>query len=168
MDIGRRELLTGLAAAAVTGVAPAPPIGAATVPLRPHEAAMLLAPWYFNHIADGTIHISHISGFSFYNAPNPNGSPEFICRLDEFPSRSDNVRAFERAASSVALHAYLFRAMRSHPGAIYFYYTQRDPLRPFADVYTEDAPEHPHLDRFYQIRYPYPDPRGGWFDHDKA
>jgi hypothetical protein len=166
MDIGRREILTGLAAVAVAGVARPLPIGAAAeaAPLTLHTAAMLLAPWYFNHMADGTIHISHISGFGFYNAPNPNGSPVFTCSLDEFPSRSDDLRAFERAASSVALHAYFLRLMRFHPGAIYFYYTQRDPLRPFAGVYTEDAPPHPELDRFYQIQFPYPDPRGKWFD----
>jgi len=58
----------------------------------------------------------------------------------------------------------LLRIERQHSGAIYLDYTQRDPRDPFADVYTEDAPPHPDIDRFYQIRFPFPDPRGGWFD----
>lgn len=161
MEVGRREFLTGLAAVAVAGVAPALPI---SDPLLSPRAVVLGAPWYFNHLPDGMLHVSHVSGFGFYNAPKPDGSPVFACLLGDAPSTSPIFRAFERAATFIARHAYLIRTARQHPGAIYFDYTQRDPRDPFGDVYTEDAPPHPDIDRFYQIRFPYPDSRGRWFD----
>jgi len=160
--LARRELLLGLAAVAVAGVAPAIPIPAETV-LTP-RAFMLGAPWHFAILPDGTLRISHVSGFAFFNAPKPDGSPTFACSWGEASRASPNLLALERAATFVARHAYLLRTARQHGDAIYLDYTQRDPRDPFADVYTEDAAQLPDIDRYYQIRFQYPDQRGGWFD----
>jgi len=164
IELDRRQLVAGIAVMAVAGVAPALPNRAASAALLTPRAFMLGAPWHFDHLSDGTLRISHVSGFSFYNDPRPDGRPVFACRLGEAPSTSPNFLAFERAATFIARHAHLLRIERQHSGAIYLDYTQRNPCDPFADVYTEDAPPHPDLARFYQIRFPFPDPRGGWFD----
>jgi hypothetical protein len=153
-ELGRRAVVTGLAAIAVAGVAPALPVRAASAALEITPRALaLVAPWHFAHRADGTITISQMGTFGFTNAPRPNGSPVFDCFLDgDHPSASPTFRALERAATFVAKHAYSIRTARRHPGAIYFDYTQRDPRRPFDDVFTEDAPPHPELKRIYALR----------------
>ena len=153
--IDRRQLVTGLAAVAVAGSVPALPVGAASVAAQEitPRALALVAPWYFSQLPDGTIWIVHMGTFGFTNAPRADGSPVFDCFLDgDAPSTSPTFRALERAATFVARHAYLIRIARQHPAAIYFDYTQRDPRRPFDDVFTEDAPPHPELKRIYALR----------------
>jgi hypothetical protein len=152
--IDRRQLFAGIAVVAVAGVAPALSICAASLaaPEITPRAFVLGTPWHFYHLPDGTIQIRHPSGFGFFNAPRPDGSPVFDCSMDSDPCIPLTFRAFERAATFVAKHAYLIRTARQHPGAIYLDYTQRDPRRPFDDVYTEDGPPWPEIRRYYELR----------------
>jgi hypothetical protein len=150
--IDRRHFVTGLAALAAAGVVPALPSSPDAQEFTPRFMA-LAAPWYFSLLPDGTLWIVHNGTIGFTNVPLPNGKPVFHCFLDgDAPSTTPIFRALERAATFVATVAYFTRIERQHSGAIYFDYTQRDPLRPFDHVYTEDAPPRPELERIYALR----------------
>jgi len=153
-NLGRRELLTGLAAVAVAGVAAALPVRAASVAWQITPRQVVLSwPWHFDYLPDGTIKICHPSPMGFANAPRLDGSPVFDCFLEDGkPSIEPVFRAYERAATFVAKHAYLIRFTRGHKGAIYFDYTQHDPRRPFDDIYTQDAPPRLVLREIYALR----------------
>jgi len=155
MEIGRRAILAGIAVVAVAGVAPALPVRAARVaaPRITPRQVVLSWPWHFDYLPDGTIKIWHPSPMRFINAPRLDGSPVFDCFVEDgIPCPHPVYRAYERAATFVAKHAYLIRSTRGHKGAIYFDYTQRDPLHPFDDVYTVDAPPRLVLRDIYALR----------------
>jgi hypothetical protein len=155
MDIGRRELLTGVAAVAVAGVVPVMPICAAQ--FTPRMFA-LNGYWHFDIWPDGAVEIrDDHSTFGFYNFPRADGTPVFDCIApDDPPHMTEVFGAFARAASFVAKQAWVIGSARGEQCPMRFYYSQRDPRRPFADVIIE-ASAGPHgIGSFFEFDENFP------------
>lgn len=149
MEIGRRELLTGLAAVAAAGVAPAlPDSAAATIaPLTPREA-ILDGLWHLDMPAAGRFYLRHLNSgftFAFTEELDEDGIPNarYIAPPDH-ASRSPVWQAYERAAKVIGYEAPIMRLARQHSGAIYVqYFTFKRPHK-FDPITTDDAPPWSH------------------------
>jgi hypothetical protein len=145
MEIGRRELLTGLAAVAVAGVTSGLPVRAAALDRR---SVVLGSIWHYHEAEANQITIRHVpTGLTFQRRPTE--ADQYALALVGAPPPMDatTIAIIGRAARFVSLHACMIWSCRpKHKGAIFFRYRpDADPDDPYYDPLTEDAPPLPRV-----------------------
>jgi hypothetical protein len=139
-NLGRRELLTGLAAVAVAGVVPALPANVAALTRR---GVALRSRWHYHEPVANELTIRHLdTGLTFQRRPTEADQYSLALVGDPPPMDAAAIQTIGRAARFVSLQALLVLTCRpEHQGAVYFRYRpDADPEDPYYDPITEDAP----------------------------
>jgi hypothetical protein len=140
MGVGRRELLTGIAAVAVAGVIPALPTSASVLDRR---SVVLGSLWQYHEAKTSRIIIRHVpTGLTFQRRATE-ADRYAVAPVGIQPTiDAATIATIGSAARFVSLQALLISSCRpEHKGAIYFRYRpDADPDDPYYHPITEDAP----------------------------
>lgn len=140
MGIGRRELLTGIAAVAVADIGPAL---AGPSPVLDRRSVVLRSLWHYHEVEPNRLIIRHVpTGLTFQRRPTE--ADKYAVARIEIPPLTDAgaIATIASAARFVSLQILLVLTCRpEHQGAVYFRYRpDADPDDPYYDPITKDAP----------------------------
>jgi hypothetical protein len=150
-NLGRREILTGIAAVAVTGVAVAGV--ASSLPIRAaapldRRSVALGSIWHYQEAEFNEITIRHVpTGLTFQRRPTEVDQYNLALVGASPPLDAAAIATIGRAARFVHLHILMVLTCRpEHQGAVFFHYRpDADPDDPYYDPITEDAPPLPRF-----------------------
>lgn len=151
MTIGRRELLTGLAAIAVAGITPVLRASAVPYTARYTRDVVLNSCWQYEEPICNHVIVRHLeTGLTFVRRPRPDDRYAMALATSEIePPALDaqTIQVITKAARWVSLWCCLALTCRpEHQGAVFFRYRpDADPADPYFDPITEDAPPLPRV-----------------------
>lgn len=151
MEVGRREILTGLASVAVAGIAPV--ILARGIPYaaRYTRDVVLNSHWHCDEPIFGHVIVRHLeTGLTFVRRPSSDDRRAVALasgEIDQHALDAQTVQIIGHAARWVGLWFPLVLTCRpQHQGAVFFRYRpDADPVNPYYDPITEDAPPLPRF-----------------------